>query len=112
MNFQMQSSAIKIGSRTFAIALLDDRTFDQILSRRTNEPEPVKSFIDYDDQLICVREKLKYDHKRELILHEILHACLDDSGIDDDDNERLISILAPRLIGLVDNLPIILDELT
>jgi len=107
----MQSSAIKIGSRTFAIASLDDETFEQILSRHSSETCSIKSFIDYDDQLICVREKLKSDHKRELILHEILHACIDDSGSNIDD-EQFISILAPRLVQIINNLPLILSELT
>ena len=82
---------------------LDDCQFDDMLAQRGVIDADVKSFIDYDDQLIVVRNRLQSDHKRELLLHEVLHACIADSGTLDD-HEHFASLLAPRLIQLIDTL--------
>lgn len=106
----MHSSAIKIGSRTYSIASVDDSTFDAIINKHIASVDEAKSFVDYDDQIIIVRAKLCNDHKRELLLHEILHACIEDSGVHDEAIERFISILSPRLVSLLETLPVILNE--
>lgn len=107
----MKSSIIKVGNRTYSIASVDDAFFDSLLSQKGISDAEIKSFIDYDDQLILVREKLKKDHKRELILHEILHSCIEDSGIIQDEIvENFIRVLSPRLISLVEDIPVVLNE--
>ncbi len=107
----MKSSSIKIGNRTYSIASIDDESFDSLLLRKGISDDEIKSFIDYDDQLILVREKLQKDHRQELILHEILHSCIEDSGIVQDEFvENFIRILSPRLIGLIEYLPGVLNE--
>ena len=70
----------------------------------------VKGFIDYDEQLIAIRSRLKPDHQRELIVHEVLHACVEDSGtmIDRDLAESIVSLMAPRLSTLIEDLVTVL----
>jgi hypothetical protein len=106
------TSEIKIGARTFTIASVDDQKFDALLGRACIEPDDViKSFVDYDNQLIVVRHRLPGDYKRELVLHEIIHVCLEDSGFAQDDVvEQFVSILSPRLAQIVDILGPRIDE--
>lgn len=105
-------SNIKIGNRTYSIISADDEYFDLHLLQKGVVDDDIKSFIDYDDQTILVRKKLQKDHKRELILHEILHSCIEDSGTNQDEIvEKFIRILSPRLIGLIEDLPDILNEI-
>lgn len=107
----MKSSAIKIGNRTYSIASIDDESFDLFLSQRGVIDDEIKSLIDYDDQLILVKENLNKDHRKELILHEILHACIEDAGINQDENvENFIKVLSPRLSCLIDDIPTVLNE--
>lgn len=113
----MKSNAIKVGSRTYTIVSTDDERFDVVLSKKYSgdDFDDIKAFIDYDDQLILIREKLSPEHKRELAIHELLHACLEDVGIfqQDEISEKLISALAPRLNQLFsENLHVVLDEIT
>ena len=110
----MQSTAIKVGNRTFSIALLNDVDFDQILFCHGVNDKDIKSFVDYDDQIIIVRNKLQADHRQELILHELIHVCLGDVGISETEQmEQYTSILAPRLSCLLSSgLFDVLEELT
>lgn len=109
----MRSTAIKVGNRTYSIALLNDVEFDSALSCYGLCDEDVKSFIDYDDQIIVVREKLREDHRQELVLHELIHACINDVGLKQDEHvEQFVSVLAPRLSCLLSsNLSDVLLEL-
>jgi len=100
----MKSTNILIGNRKYDILSLNDEDFDYILFKKDAYDPQVKSFIDYDDQLICVRDRLKNDHKQELVLHELLHACAEDAGIDQDENfEKFVRSFSPRLSSLVSN---------
>ena len=102
-----------MGARTYAIACLTDEDFDLILAQRAVHDGDIKSFIDYDEQLIVVRSRLQPDHRRELIVHELIHAAAADAGLQQNDiTEGLIAALAPRLsVMLVDGLNDVLDEL-
>lgn len=108
----MQSSCIKIGSRTYSVASIDDQSFDLVLQQRNIDDTEIKSFVDYDDQVVLVRERLHDDHKRELILHELLHVCFQDSGVDDQSLENFIAILSPRLVQIVNELPALLKRVS
>lgn len=97
----MKSATINVGNRLYTILMIDDEDFDFILSKKGIVDDSIKSFIDYDDQLICVRKCLKPDHCQELILHELLHACADDAGICQDELfEIFVRSFAPRLSSL------------
>jgi Zn-dependent peptidase ImmA (M78 family) len=110
----MRSSAIKVGARTYAIACLEDEEFELLLAQKGIHNESIKSFIDYDEQLIVLRNRLHPEHIRELILHELIHACLEDSGVTQDEIvEQFVSVLAPRLNDLLINkLENVISELT
>ena len=71
----------------------------------SNKKPQIPLFVELtnDEQLIVVRERLKSDHKRELIIHELLHVCLEDIGYQQSQyTEELITILAPRINALLD----------
>lgn len=108
------SCNIKIGSRVYSIISVDDDSFETYLCKLDLvENKDIKSFIDYDEQLVLIRQRLKRDHKRELVLHEIIHACLEDSGASQMiDVEHFVSILSPRLIQIVDQLASVIHEIT
>lgn len=100
----MKSRDILVGSRTYSIVALDRESFSQVLSKLDVEDDSVKSFVDYDTQTIVLRGDLKSDHLRELVVHELLHACLEDAGFEQDDaSEKLIRVLSPRLSCLLSN---------
>lgn len=93
-----------MGNRTYTLTTLSDDDFHHLLTSLTSEDDvsDVKSFIDYDDQLICVRDRLKPDHKQELFVHELIHACAEDAGVTQDDKtESIIRAFAPRISTLM-----------
>lgn len=98
----MLSSAIKMGARTYAVVCLSDDDFDTLLAQKRVYDSEVKSFIDYDEQFVAVRQRLLPDHRRELVIHELIHAAAMDAGIvQDDRSEEIIAALAPRLNGML-----------
>ena len=114
MNLMMRSNTIKVGARTYTLICLEDKEFELLLEQRGVHNESIKSFIDYDEQLIALRQKLRPEHIRELILHELIHACLEDSGVtQNEEAEQFVSVLAPRLNDLMSNkLNDVINELT
>ena len=101
-----KTKSINIGSRKYEIILADDELFFSFLSKKNQSDfEEAKSFVDYDDQVIFIRDALKSDFKRELLIHELMHACLEDSGIilQDEVCEAFIKAISPRLNGLLSN---------
>lgn len=90
---------------------MSDKDFDLLLAQKNVKDDDIKSFIDYDEQLIVFRSRLMPDHCRELILHELLHAMLIDStSIQDEYTEQFISKLAPRLVGALNAIQIVFKE--
>ena len=105
----MTSKSIQVGSRTYVVKLVDDKTFVETLrsyGTTDNELIGIKSFINYDEQLIMINDRLAADHKRELIFHELLHAFIEDSGVQLDRVliEQFVSALAPRMTQLFDQI--------
>ena len=41
----------------------------------------------------------------ETLLHELLHACADAAGLDEDDEERTVNAIAPRLLSVLRDNP-------
>lgn len=97
-----KSSDIKIGNRTYSMISVERDTFNQLLASKRIYDDDVKSFIDYDEQIIVVRDDLTAEHKKELLLHEIIHACIADSGVDNEHVEQFVSLLSPRLVCIID----------
>lgn len=110
----MLSSSIKIGSRLYSVGIIDDESLDVFLSQKyQTEDVEIKSLIDYDDQIILVKNSLGALRKEELVVHEILHACLEDSGYDQSEaSENIITCMAPRLASIIrSQLPALLHDI-
>lgn len=95
----MKETHVKVGNRRYNVRSLDDETFDTTLANYGVYDESVKSFIHYDEQLIVIRDRLSAEHKQELIIHELIHACIEDTGTEQ--SEEFVSVLAPRLSALM-----------
>lgn len=92
----------KVGAKDYSVLELEENDFIHYLSScniSDDEISSVKSFIDYDYQKIIIRKNLPEQFKSELLIHELLHAFLDDSGISDqtETEEKLIKLLSPRI---------------
>lgn len=104
----MCNKQIKVGARQYEVFYFDNLEFNALLLKLgASEDEIIKarSFIDYDSQHIVIRNQLRDDHKKELLIHELLHACLEDAGVTQDfEAEKFISAISPRLNQLlIDN---------
>ena len=108
----MNSSIINIGAKRYSVASLSDDDFNFLLAKKSICDDDIKAFIDYDDQYIVVRDRLSKEHKRELILHEILHALLEDAGIEQcAETERLIQTIAPRINSSIHEIQVIMRDM-
>jgi hypothetical protein len=76
--------------------------------------EKIRSFVSYEESLIVLRPGFSTDTIRERILHESLHACIEDSGLLDDLDqlavEKIICALSPRLMSFVQSNSSIFEE--
>jgi len=87
---------IKIGGRTFSVEM----KMDEIL----NHQPDAHGYINYQHSKIIIGNDSSGDFQAENLLHEILHALLDNSGKSEINNEEIIKLLTPRLHGfLIDN---------
>lgn len=112
MHLQMQCTNIKIGAKTYSIGIISNEDFDLQLSQYSVNDETIKSFIDYDNQIILIREGFSIEYTRELILHEMIHAFLADVGIETDEKvEQFVSILSPRMNDAFENIVQVFDDL-
>lgn len=98
----MRLSTIKIGNKSYSIGIVDVETFNVYLSQKNIFDNDVKSFIDYDEQIILIKNSYSKEYIHELLIHELLHACFTDSGFEQDEMaEKLISVLSPRIACLL-----------
>jgi len=57
---------------------------------------------DFDKKEIRIDSTMISANKKETLLHEILHVCLEDSGhMDEALEEKVIRIISPRLIHIL-----------
>ncbi len=109
---------MKIGAKTYKLILLTSVKVEKILEEMGLAPDISKNkvgFIDYYSQIIYVKSDIHHDLLAETILHEILHAIVDDSGISAirfdpnvDISESIVAILSSRLLAtLRDNVDIL-----
>ena len=94
---------VRVGQKDYSIIELQDDNFSEFLSsigEISNVALNAKAFIVYDQQIICVRAGLHPQTRDESIVHEIMHAMLEESGHSETiDAEKFISILAPQLMS-------------
>jgi Zn-dependent peptidase ImmA (M78 family) len=93
---------INVGSKDYTVNFTQE---DKILS----ENETADGYINYTHREIVIRTGIDKELIKENVIHEILHALLDDSGIentiqllkDEDKCEALISALSPRIYQFI-----------
>ena len=54
-----------------------------------------------DSLVIAVDANLPPTKKLEVLLHEVLHACCEGTMLGEDDEESLVRIIAPALLGVI-----------
>jgi Zn-dependent peptidase ImmA (M78 family) len=92
----------KIGAKLYSIDEYSKIEFDNILQIFGSNNFDAKSFILYDQQIIGIRSELHENTKKEYLIHELLHAMLDDSGLSEDKEvEQFIKVLAPRINAFI-----------
>lgn len=83
---------IKIGGKKYKLKLTNHKN-DVIFNENTD----ANGYIKYDLSEINIRSTNSDDVIKQTIIHELLHALLDDTGVDDINTEKLINLLTPRL---------------
>lgn len=96
----MNNYPIKIGGKKYKLSLTNHKT-DEIFK----DNEEANGYIKYDLSEINIRSSNSSDVIKESIIHELLHALLDDSGVEDLNTEKLVKILTPRLNALLEDNP-------
>jgi hypothetical protein len=84
---------------------------------KARELEDLNGHCANDQLLITVDGSMAEPNVREILLHEILHACHWAAGApltlmkEDDPEEGLVRVLSPRLMGVLRNNPDVLEYL-
>lgn len=70
------------------------------MSAEEAQERGVNGWWDYEQATILVAENLDQQVKREIFLHELLHACctLGNAQVDSEAEERVVNGIAPLLI--------------
>lgn len=99
-------TSVKIGYITFGIEYLSD---DQWKEKEFSDDDGGRCFG--AEATIFVRDNGKIDqiHIREILLHEILHACFYSSGLAIEDNLRVQENIEEHVVWRVS--PVLLDTL-
>lgn len=100
---------LKIGSKKYSVRIsFSHADFERELAERgCDDVRTARSFVSYEESLIVVRPGMSHDVQRERIVHEAIHAAVEDSGLIEHDEENtrsietVVSALAPRLVSLV-----------
>jgi len=102
---------INIGSKDYSVNFTKE---DKILS----ENETADGYINYTHREIVIRTGINKELIKQNVIHEILHALLDDSGIentiqllnDEDKCESLITALTPRIYQFIKDNKTFIDK--
>ena len=107
----IQKSQFKIGAKTFQLNCIESINFDNLLQELGIDISIARDKIGFIDQYkkkIYVRSDVSEQLQRETLIHEILHALLEDSGISSLNGQKLInieeiivSILSPRISAFI-----------
>jgi Zn-dependent peptidase ImmA (M78 family) len=102
---------INVGSKDYTVNFTQE---DKILA----ENETADGYINYTHREIVIRTGINEELIKENVIHEILHALLDDSGIentiqllnDEDKCEALVSALSPRIYQFIKDNKTFIDK--
>lgn len=84
MNLDVES--LKIGGIKYQI---------QIVDKLQDDGETVWGCVHFKESTIYIDSELNDQKRKQVIMHEAVHACLHEAGIDDEcNNEQLVSPLA------------------
>lgn len=61
--------------------------------------------LNRETKRIRVSSELVGQVKKETLLHELMHVALDEYGVDDEVEERLIRLLSPRMLEIFQRNP-------
>lgn len=90
---------LRIGARNFNVCLADEQE-NEIFS----EEPTANGYIDYYKSDIFLKKQNSDDFIKETLIHEILHALLDNSGVEELNLDKTINVLTPRIHSfLLDN---------
>lgn len=79
---------------------------DWMSKRELKKYENASGFFFGDEARIGIKDSLDIDVEREVLMHEVLHACIEVSGLDDEEaEERVIRALAPTLVDVLQRNP-------
>ena len=96
----MNKYPIKIGGRIYTINLVDS-VCDETFSTHDN----AYGYVDYINSKITIKNEVSKNYQQENIIHEILHALLDNAGLPEENLDKTIQILTPRIHAfLIDNI--------
>lgn len=87
---------VRIGHTVWKV-LWSQRAVDQI----TGKPGVAVGVSLGSQQTMAVAGDLIADVERETFLHELLHSCISNAGLAPASEELLVSVLAPRLLGVL-----------
>lgn len=93
----MNRKLVKVGAKNYSITCVDSKE-SPIFSKE----DKIDGYIDYGECLISIkRDSLDPVFQQETLIHELLHALFYDSGMDEFNNDKIIAVLAPRLMDLL-----------
>lgn len=88
--------SIRIGGREYKISFETEKT-DNIFAENLN----AYAYVSYTTSEIKIRKDISVDYKQENLLHELLHALLDNTGLQEENLDNTINILVPRIHDLL-----------
>lgn len=98
----------RIGARKYSIVITGD---DETLIANPD----AHGYIDYPAGKIVLRAAEDMSFVRENLMHEVLHALIDDSGLNtagvDVSHERFVAVLTPRLVQFMQENQALLADL-
>lgn len=93
---------LKIGARVYQI----EKITQQEIQEATGDSGNVCGFTDYYDSRICINSELNKSVREEVLIHEVVHTLLDNSGVEELAkqlktepclSELIATLLGPRL---------------
>lgn len=108
-NKMNKAYTLKIGAKSYQLNFIDSKKMDSLLESLGVNKELILNKVgvtDYYLQQIFIRSDVHPDLISECVLHELLHAMLDDAGINSipviqgvDLSETVVTITSPRLLA-------------
>ena len=97
-------SQVKIGPYILKVEEITDLKCPQ-------KCEDLWGYYKADEGIINIRKNMVLERKQVAIVHELLHAMFDVCAIDNPEEEKIVSVLAPVLIQFIQDNPKLIKEL-